>query len=78
MANVEVKFIGYVEYAPGHHHAEFTVRGDSRLPDGSQVNWETLAKLGLKPAPFSFPSYWEFVRERFGRLRNVRKFLNTL
>lgn len=78
MANLEVKFIGYVQYSPTHYHAEFVVRGDPRLPDGSQVNWDTLAKLGIKPAPFSFPSYWEWTRERFGRMNRNREFFKSL
>ena len=71
-----VQFIGYVEYEPTHHHAEFIVRGDPRLPDGSQVNWDTLQALNLQPAPFSFPSYWEWTRERFGRALQIRRALN--
>lgn len=69
-------FVGYVEYAKTYYHAEFVVVGDSFLPDGAQVNWDTLKRRKI-PVP-EFPTYWDWVKERFERKRSNRAFLDQI
>lgn len=50
-------------------HAEFVVTGDTRLPEDSQVNWDTLRKLKL-PVP-AFPDLYRWRRENRKKVQNV-------
>lgn len=68
-----IRFAGWFKVGADHHRAEFVVTGDPRLPDGSQVHCDTLRALKLPFHPF--PSYWEWTRERFGRMLQIRKML---
>lgn len=74
--NPTVKFVGWIQYMPTHHHAEFVVTGSDKLPDGAQVNPDTLRELKIPIPPF--PSYWEWTRARFVQMLKNRAMLREL
>lgn len=76
MCPPSAKFIGYVEYEPTHYHAEFVVTGSVILPDNSQVNWDTLKRLGI--AVPEFPDFYTWTRRRFERRIENLKFLRRI
>lgn len=63
----KARFIGYVEYQPNHHHAEFVVTGHHTIPDDSQVSYETLQAFKIPIPPFDDMYTWrraEFAKRR--------------
>lgn len=63
--SANARFVGWVEYAPTHFHAEFEVVGHAILPDHSQVNLDTLIRFGITIP--DFPDLYKWRRERFQR-----------
>lgn len=67
--DVYVRFAGYVEYQPAQWHAEFIVFGDTRLPEGTQINWDTARALSL-PVP-EFPTLWGWRQQNRAKLQRL-------